>query len=89
MTMSSSTPPPTPATSTAGFLQSGFSSSTSSNSSPVIASGNGGSTEAEPVHANHGRSGFNYSPRTVTQVVTFNLARALRRSASRDNPEDN
>ena len=35
------------------------------------------------------RSGDIYSPRSVTQAVTFNIARALGRAAGRQKPEDN
>jgi hypothetical protein len=96
MAMSSSMPPPTPATSMAGFLQSGLSSAMNSNSSPVApavsettngSSGNengGRSASVSPA-----RSGYVYSPRSVTQAVTFNIARALGRAAGRQKPEDN
>jgi hypothetical protein len=96
MAMSSSMPPPTPATSMAGFLQSGLSSAMNSNSSPVApavsettngSSGNengGRSASVSPA-----RSGYVYSPKSVTQAVTFNIARALGRAAGRQKPEDN
>jgi len=96
MAMSSSMPPPTPATSMAGFLQSGMSSAISSNISPVTpavsgtmngSSGNQSGTRQAAVSP--ARSGDIYSPRSVTQAVTFNIARALGRAAGRQKPEDN
>lgn len=95
VTISSSMPPPTPATSMGGFLQSGVASMVSSDSSPAAPalseSENGHSanqdgsrqaTTAQP------RSAYVYQPRSVTQAVTFNIARALGR-AGRSRPEDN
>jgi hypothetical protein len=96
MTMSSSMPPPTPATSMAGFLQSGVASAINSNSSPVTpvvsgsvngSSGNHSGTRSASVSP--AKSGYIYSPRSVTQAVTFNIARALGRAAGRQKPEDN
>jgi hypothetical protein len=96
MAMSSSMPPPTPATSMAGFLQSGVSSAMNSNSSPVApavsevtnrSSGNESGSHSASVRP--ARSGDIYSPRSVTQAVTFNIARALGRAAGRQKPEDN
>jgi hypothetical protein len=96
MTMSSSMPPPTPATSMAGFLQSGVASAINSNSSPVTpvvsgsangSSGNHSGTRSASVGP--ARSSYIYSPRSVTQAVTFNIARALGRAAGRQKPEDN
>jgi hypothetical protein len=96
MAMSSSMPPPTPATSMAGFLQSGLSSAMNSNSSPVApavseatngSSGNENGSRSASVRP--ARSGDIYSPRSVTQAVTFNIARAVGRAAGRQKPEDN
>ena len=96
MAMSSSMPPPTPATSMAGFLQSGLSSAMNSNSSPVApavsettngSSGNENGSRSASVSP--ARSGYVYSPKSVTQAVTFNIARALGRAAGRQKPEDN
>ncbi|MFL6312976.1 MAG: hypothetical protein ACJ71W_12815 [Terriglobales bacterium] len=96
MAISSSMPPPTPATSMAGFLQSGMASAMNSNSSPVApgvsggtngSSGNENGTHSAP--ASPARSGYIYSPKSVTQAVTFNVARALGRAAGRQKPEGN
>ena len=96
MAISSSMPPPTPATSMAGFLQSGLSSAMNSNSSPVTpvisggtsgSSGNQHGTRSPSV--SQARSGYIYSPKSVTQAVTFNIARVLGRAAGRQKPEDN
>jgi hypothetical protein len=96
MAISSSMPPPTPATSMAGFLQSGLSSAMNSNSSPVtpvVSGGTSGSSGnqdgSRSPSASQARSGYIYSPRSVTQAVTFNVARALGRAAGRQKPEDN
>jgi len=96
LTMSSSMPPPTPATSMAGFLQSGVASAINSNNSPVtpVVSGgaNGSSANRSGTRSaasSPSRSGYIYSPRSVTQAVTFNIARALGRAAGRQKPEDN
>jgi hypothetical protein len=93
---SSSMPPPTPAKSMAEFLQSGVASAMNSNSSPVApavsgyangSSGNENGTRSASVSP--ARSGYIYSPKSVTQAVTFNVARVLGRAAGRQKPEDN
>jgi hypothetical protein len=96
MAISSSMPPPPPATSMAGFLQSGVGSATNSNSSPVapgVSGGTNGSSGNEngtrSASVSQARSGYIYSPKSVTQAVTFNVARALGRAAGRQKPEDN
>jgi hypothetical protein len=96
MAISSSMPPPTPATSMAGFLQSGMASAMNSNSSPVapgISGGTNGSSGNEngthSASASPARSGYIYSPKSVTQAVTFNVARALGHAAGRQKPGDN
>jgi hypothetical protein len=96
MAISSSMPPPTPATSMAGFLQSGMASAMNSNSSPVapaVSGGTNGSSGNEngtrSASASPARSGYIYSPKSVTQAVTFNIARALGRAAGRQKPDDN
>jgi hypothetical protein len=84
------------ATSMAGFLQLGLSSAMSSNSSPVApavseatngSSGNDNGSRSALVRP--ARSGYIYSPKSVTQAVTFNVAQALGRAAGRQKPEDN
>jgi hypothetical protein len=96
MAMSSSMPPPTPATSMAGFLQSGLSSAMNSNSSPVtpvVSGGTSGSSRnqngSRSSSGSQTRSGYIYTPKSVTQAVTFNIARALGRAAGRQKPEEN
>jgi hypothetical protein len=89
MAMSSSMPPQAPATSMAGFMQSGMTSIFSSNSSPSAPSNTTESAPAQPVHVSQTKSGYGYAPRSVTQAITFNVARALGRAAGRDHPEDN
>jgi hypothetical protein len=96
MAINSSMPPPTPATSMAGFLQSGMASAMNSNSSPVapaVSGGTNGSSGNEngsrSASVSPTRSGYIYSPKSVAQAVTFNVARALGRAAGRQKPEDN
>ena len=96
MALSSSMPPPTPAASMPGFLQSGMSSLVSSDTSPtapaITVSGSGHSgnqNSGDGAAARRSKSGNFYSPRSVTQAVTFNVARALGRAAGRSRPEDN
>ena len=96
MAISSSMPPPTPATSMAEFLQSGMASAMNSNSSPVapaVSGGTNGSSgnenESRSASVSPARSGYIYSPKSVTQAVTFNVARALGRAAGMQKPEDN
>jgi hypothetical protein len=96
MTMSSSMPPPTPAMSMAEFLQSGVASAINSNNSPVTPVVSGGANGSSDNHSetrsasvSPARSGYIYSPRSVTQAVTFNIAHVLGRAAGRQKPEDN
>lgn len=95
MSLSSSMPPPVPATSVSEFMQSGF-ASINSNASPSAPPGNAaktGNSENRNVAPNNSgvqsRSGYIYAPRSVTQAVTFNVARALGRAAGRNKPEEN
>jgi hypothetical protein len=96
MAISSSMPPPTPATSMAGFLQSGMASAMNSNSSPVAPAVSGGTNASSrnengsrSASVSPARSGYIYSPKSVTQAVTFNVARTLGRATGRQKPEDN
>jgi hypothetical protein len=95
MSLSSSMPPPVPATSVSEFLQSGF-ASINSNASPAGPPGsaataaNSENGNAAPNHSGvQSRSGYIYAPRSVTQAVTFNVARALGRAVGRSKPEEN
>ena len=88
-TITSSSPPPTP--SMPEFLRSGVASAMNSSTSPTPASTKESATESrEPAIAsvvNRGHS--NYRPHSVTQVVSFNVAKALGKAASRNNAENN
>jgi hypothetical protein len=90
---SSSMPPPSPASSMSGFLRSGMTSATNSGSSPVApppstnGAGNSGNGSRSAAAASGG--GATYRPRSMTQVVTYNVARALGRAAGRNKAEDN
>jgi hypothetical protein len=95
MSLSSSMPPPVPATSVSEFLQSGF-ASINSNASPAgppgsaAAAANSENGNAAPNHSGvQSRSSYIYAPRSVTQAVTFNVARALGRAVGRSKPEEN
>jgi hypothetical protein len=94
--VSSSMPPPTPPTSMAGFLQSGMASAMSSNAGPVAPAtsgqGHGSFSDQSGVAtatASRSGSGYSYRPRSVTQLITFNVGRALGKAAGRSKPEDN
>ena len=96
VTISSSMPPPVPASSMPGFLKSGMASVVSSDSSPaapaMATSGNGHSgdqNKSNRAAVGRSKAGYIYQPRSVTQAVTFNVARALGRAAGRGRPEDN
>lgn len=95
MSLSSSMPPPVPATSVSEFMQSGF-ASINSNASPagppgsVATAANSENGNAAPNNSGvQSRSGYIYAPRSVTQAVTFNVARALGRAVGRSKPEEN
>ena len=93
VTLASSMPPPSPASSMAGFLRSGMASAMKSDTSPAgpptsapVAgnSGNGSRSAAAPAGA-----GFGYRPHSVTQAITYNVARALGKAAGRTNADNN
>lgn len=86
--LSSSSPPAAP--SMPDFIRSGIASAMSSNTNPTVPSS--GANEGEnlastPTMARRAQSG--YRPHSVTQVVSFNLAKALGRAAGRNNSEQN
>jgi hypothetical protein len=76
------------------FIRSGVASAMNSSSSPgVPATGhNEGSGNREAAVAMSGRGdrhGSSYRPHSVTQVVSFNVGKALGRAAGRNNAENN
>jgi hypothetical protein len=92
--LASSTAPPTP--SMPDFIRSGVASAMSSNSGPAMpaanANGNEGSGTRDLATARSGsggRHGSSYRPHSVTQVVSFNVGRALGRAAGGNNAENN
>lgn len=95
LALSSSTPPPVSATSVPTFLQSGFTSMNSSSSpgAPALTNtteGNSGNQNNSAHQASPAsKASYLYSPKNVTQTVTFHAARALARVASRDHPASN
>jgi hypothetical protein len=91
--LASSSAPPTPSMS--DFIRSGVASAMKSNSSPVMptATGHNESSSnrdvAAAVSGSPSRHGSSYRPHSVTQVVSFNVGRALGRTAGRNNAENN
>jgi len=89
-TLASSTPPPAP--SMPDFIRSGVASAMASNSSPVPVSSPSSNEKrdlAAGLSSSSGRHGSSYRPHSVTQVISFNVAKALARAAGRNNAEHN
>jgi hypothetical protein len=92
ITLASSTPPP--ASSMPDFIRSGVASAINSNSSPVVPAAtshneSSGNREAAGRSSSGGRQGSSYRPHSVTQVVSFNVGRALRKAAGGNDAENN
>src|ERR1700728_2019598 len=90
--LASSTAPPTP--SMPDFIRSGVASAMNSNSSPVLPAtghneGSGNRDAAVAMSGRGDRHGSSYRPHSVTQVVSFNVGRALGRDTGRNNAENN
>jgi len=90
--LASSTAPPTP--SMPDFIRSGVASAMNSNRSPVVhATGrNEGSDNRDAgvaMSGRGGRHGSGYRPHSVTQVVSFNVGKALGSAVGRNNAENN
>jgi hypothetical protein len=89
--LASSTPPPAP--SMPDFIRSGVASAMNSNSSPVMPTATGHNESSDhrdvSVSGSTSRHGSSYRPHSVTQVVSFNVGRALGRVAGRNNAENN
>jgi hypothetical protein len=92
--LASSTAPPTP--SMLDFIRSGVASAMSSNSGPVMPAANANGNESSGTRdvaaarsGSGGRHGSGYRPHSVTQVVSFNVGRALGRAAGGNNAENN
>jgi hypothetical protein len=78
------------------FIRSGVASAMNSNSSPVVPAANASSNESSGTRdlaaarsGSGGRHGPSYRPHSVTQVVSFNVGRALGRAAGGNNAENN
>jgi hypothetical protein len=87
--LSSSSPPPVP--SMPDFIRSGIASAMHSNSSPT-ASRNVSQDERQMQLASTSagnRTNAGYRPHSVTQVVSFNVARALGRAAGQSKSDNN
>jgi hypothetical protein len=91
--LASSSAPPTP--SMPDFIRSGVASAMNSNISPTASPSNAnnyeGTDKRELTAAMSGasRHGSSYRPHSVTQVVSFNVGRALGRAAGRNNAKNN
>jgi hypothetical protein len=87
----SSSPPLPPAFSMGEFLQSGFSSANSSERAPTPGSTSPevGTESQSHAPAPSRKPSFVYHPRSVTEAVTFNTAKALAKVAGRNNAENN
>jgi hypothetical protein len=92
ISLASSTPPPAPASSMPDFIRSGVSSAMSSNSSPAPtpSSASEDTSSRQLAGAMSGSRGHSsYRPHSVSQVISFNVAKALGKAASRNNAENN
>jgi hypothetical protein len=91
VTLASSMPPPSPASSMSGFLRSGMASAMNSGTSPVAPppSTNGPRNSGSGSRSAAVAAGFGYRPHTVTQAITYNVARALGKAAGRTNADNN
>ena len=92
ISLASSTPPPAPASSMPDFIRSGVSSAMSSNSSPAPTpnSASEDTSSRQLAGAMSGSRGHSsYRPHSVSQVISFNVAKALGKAASRNNAENN
>ena len=92
ISLASSTPPPAPASSMPDFIRLGVSSAMSSNSSPAPtpSSASEDTSSRQLAGAMSGSRGHSsYRPHSVSQVISFNVAKALGKAASRNNAENN
>jgi hypothetical protein len=89
--LSSSSPPPAP--SMPDFIRSGMSSAMNSNTSPAPASSNAredsGGDREPAVAMSSSRRHSSYRPHSLSQVISFNVAKALGKAASRNSPANN
>jgi hypothetical protein len=90
VTVSSSTPPPIPTM--AGFIRGGVASATSSNTlpppPPTSVASTRSNAQRSAAASRSGGSGYTFRPHSVTQMLTFNVAKALARAAGRSNAEN-
>lgn len=94
LSLASSTPPPAPASASSmpNFIRSGVSSAMNSNSSPAPAPSNASEDTGNrqlAVATSGSRGHSSYRPHSVSQVISFNVAKALGKAASRNNAENN
>jgi hypothetical protein len=89
--LASSAPPPAP--SMPEFIRSGVASAMNSSSSPAVPASNASNNDkrdlAAAMSGSSSRHGSSYRPHSVTQVISFNVGRALGKAAGRNNAENN
>jgi hypothetical protein len=75
------------------FIRSGVASAMNSSSSPAVPASNASHNDkrhlAAAMSRGSGRHESSYRPHSVTQVLSFNVGRALGRAAGRNNAENN
>lgn len=87
---SSSMPPPVPAASMSDFIRSGMAAGTSSQTMPPPAPAAASAAKSGTAAGGQGRAApLIYQPRSVTQAVAFNVAKAIGKAAGRSNAENN
>lgn len=94
LSLASSTPPRTPASASSmpNFIRSGVSSAMNSNSSSAPAPSNASEDTGNrqlAVATSGSRGHSSYRPHSVSQVISYNVAKALGKAASRNNAENN
>ena len=89
--LTSSMPPPTPAASMSSFLRSGIAGATNSEAStaPPPPRTPGGKSDYASRPTTAASAGAGYRPHSVTQVIAFNVARALGKATGRNNADNN
>jgi hypothetical protein len=94
LSLASSTPPRAPASASSmpNFIRSGVSSAMNSNSSSAPAPSNASEDTGDrqlAVATSGSRGHSSYRPHSVSQVISYNVAKALGKAASRNNAENN
>jgi len=78
------------------FIRSGMAGAMNGNTMPVPPPASrgsnvdsGGTQRAATASAGHGGSGHAFRPHSITQMLTFNVAKALGKAAGRNNADNN